>query len=62
MVLTKPYQERDTSRAIMDSWEKELTVSGSSWEQSRIEALEKTLDEYKAALPDSAEFCFLAQF
>ena len=28
-------------------------VSGSSWEQSRIEALEKTLDEYKAALPDT---------
>ncbi len=28
--------------------EKELTVSGSSWEQSRIEGLEKTLEEYKA--------------
>eukprot|EP00088_Acartia_fossae_P051483 TRINITY_DN5782_c0_g1_i5.p1 TRINITY_DN5782_c0_g1~~TRINITY_DN5782_c0_g1_i5.p1 ORF type:complete len:834 (+),score=271.91 TRINITY_DN5782_c0_g1_i5:57-2504(+) len=45
LLVTK---ERDTSRAIMDSWEKELTVSGSSWEQSRIEALEKTLEEYKA--------------
>ncbi len=41
-------KERDTSRAILDSMEKELTVSGSSWEQSRIEGLEKTLEEYKA--------------
>jgi len=43
-------KERDTSRAILDSFEKELTVSGSSWEEKRIEGLEKTLEEYKAMI------------
>jgi len=43
-------KERDTSRAILDSFEKELTVSGSSWEERRIEGLEKTLEEYKAMI------------
>ena len=35
-------------KAILDSVEKEMTLSGNQWEQEKILGLEKTLEEYKA--------------
>jgi len=45
LLVTK---ERDSVKQILNSVEKEMTLSGNQWEQQKIISLEKTLDEYKA--------------
>jgi len=47
LLVTK---ERDSNRGILDSVEKEMTLSGNQWEQEKICGLEKTLEEYKAMI------------
>ena len=41
-------RERDSYKSILDSYEKEMTITGDEFGQDRIMALEKNLDEYRA--------------
>jgi len=44
LLVTK---ERDGYKGVLDSYEKEVTLSGSQLDKERVEALEKTIEEYK---------------
>ena len=35
-------------QCILNSVEKEMTLSGNQWEQQKIQGLERTLEEYRA--------------
>ena len=59
LLVTK---ERDSAKQILNSVEKEMTLSGNQWEEQKIVALEKTLEEYKAMVnmlmdKDGSEGC-----
>ena len=41
-------RERDSYKSILDSYEKEMTITGDDFGQDRILALEKNLEEYRA--------------
>lgn len=41
-------RERDSYKSILDSYEKEMTITGDDFGQDRIVALEKNLEEYRA--------------
>merc|ERR1712115_103738 len=45
LLVTK---ERDSYKGILDSYEKEITMSGGQMDQERIMALEKNIEEYRA--------------
>jgi len=41
-------KERDSYKGILDSYEKEITMTGGQMDQERIMALEKNIEEYRA--------------
>ena len=45
LLVTK---ERDSYKGILDSYEKEITMTGGQMDQERIMALEKNIEEYRA--------------
>ena len=45
LLVTK---ERDSYKGVLDSYEKEITLSGQEMDKERFLALEKTLEEYRA--------------
>merc|ERR1712106_302210 len=45
LLVTK---ERDSYKGILDSYEKEITMTGGQMDQERITALEKNIEEYRA--------------
>jgi len=44
LLVTK---ERDSYRGVLDSYEKEVTLSGSQLDKVKVEALENTIEEYR---------------
>merc|ERR1712142_723662 len=47
LLVTK---ERDSYKGILDSYEKEITMTGGQMDQERIMALEKNIEEYRAVV------------
>jgi len=45
LLVTK---ERDSYKSVLDSYEKEITMTGGQMDQERIMALEKNIEEYRA--------------
>jgi len=43
-------KERDSYKGILDSYEKEITMTGGQLDQERIAALEKNIEEYRAVV------------
>merc|ERR1719414_36857 len=45
LLVTK---ERDSYKGVLDSYEKEITLSGQEMDKAKVAALEKTIEEYRA--------------
>ena len=48
-------QERDSYKGILDSYQHELTITGSKFDQDRISVLTKVLEDHKAIVEDLEE-------
>ena len=48
-------QERDSYKGVLDSFEHELTIVGSQYDQGRVAALNKIVEDHKSVIEDLEE-------